>query len=118
MIMTANEELFSVLETGDQAKLQALITASPSLAAARNESGTSALLYTFYMGKQALVPVLLAAKQWLDIFEAAALGLADTLAELLSADSLLARAFTADGFMALHYSAFFGREIEGAKLLL
>jgi uncharacterized protein len=39
------------------------------------------------------------------------------LAELLAADASLARAWSADGYTALHFSAFFGQP-EAARLLL
>jgi ankyrin repeat protein len=44
----------------------------------------------------------------LDVFEAASLGRARRLAELLRDDPGLARAWSDDGFTALHYACFFG----------
>jgi ankyrin repeat protein len=44
----------------------------------------------------------------LDVFEAAALGRHHLLAELLRDDADLARAWSDDGFTALHYACFFG----------
>jgi uncharacterized protein len=49
----------------------------------------------------------LAKEAELDVFEAAALGNATRLRELLDADSTLSRARSDDDFTALHYAAFF-----------
>ncbi|MGE5433422.1 MAG: ankyrin repeat domain-containing protein [Candidatus Doudnabacteria bacterium] len=43
----------------------------------------------------------------LDVFEAASLGRAERLRELLAADPVLAQARSDDDFTALHYAAFF-----------
>ena len=43
----------------------------------------------------------------LDVFEAASLGRAERLRELLAADTALAQARSDDDFTALHYAAFF-----------
>ena len=42
------------------------------------------------------------------MFEAASLGDVERLAELLDADPSSATAYSADGFTALHFPAFFG----------
>jgi uncharacterized protein len=54
----------------------------------------------------------------LDVFEAAALGRAERVGELVEADAELARAWTEDGFTALHLAAFFSGDIESARRLL
>jgi len=53
----------------------------------------------------------------LDVFEAAALGRADRLRELLEGDPALARARSDDDFTPLHYAAFFDGP-ETARVLL
>jgi ankyrin repeat protein len=52
-----------------------------------------------------------------DIFEAAAFGRTERLHALLEKDSGVARAFSPDGFTALHLAAFFGHP-EAARALL
>ena len=52
----------------------------------------------------------------LDIFEATTLGDLPRLRALLASDAGLAKAFSADGFTALHLAAFFGQP-ESAELL-
>ena len=54
----------------------------------------------------------------LDVFEAAAVGDAERLAVLLATEPQSARAYTPDGFTALHYAAFFSRDVACARALL
>ena len=44
----------------------------------------------------------------LDVFEAATLGRAARVAELVDGDASLARAYSSDGFTALHFAAYYG----------
>jgi uncharacterized protein len=60
---------------------------------------------------------LLPADEELDIFHAAAFGRNDRLREILSTDSEAARAWSPDGFTALHLAAFTDSE-EAARMLV
>jgi ankyrin repeat protein len=53
----------------------------------------------------------------LDVFDAASLGDVDRLRELLDADPSSSTAYSADGFTALHFPAFFGG-VECARVLV
>ncbi len=77
----------------------------------------SELLQAVYRGDQARAEELLAADPELDVFEAAAVGKADTLRELLDADPGLANAWAEDGFQPLGLASFFGH-VEAARLLV
>ena len=66
------------------------------------------ILAALYENDRSRAEELRAEKPELDVFEAAALGEAARLDELLAADSDLARSWSPDGFTALHYAAFFG----------
>jgi ankyrin repeat protein len=59
----------------------------------------------------------LAANAELDIHEAASLGRAERVRELLEADAGLATSRSHDGFTPLHYAAFFGTAEAAAALL-
>lgn len=59
----------------------------------------------------------LAAGRDLDVFEAAALGRAERLEELLHEDPALANAFAEDGFQPLGLASFFGH-VESVRVLL
>jgi ankyrin repeat protein len=77
----------------------------------------SDLLAAVYRGDQARVEELLAGEPALDVFEAAAVGRNERVAELLDADPGLVTAWTEDGFTALHLAAFF-RQPATARLLV
>ena len=66
------------------------------------------VLEALYKGDRDRAGELAAEAGSLNVFEAAALGDAAWLADLLREDSELATADSPDGFSALHYAAFFG----------
>jgi ankyrin repeat protein len=77
----------------------------------------SDLLQALYRGEDEQVEKLLAVEPELDVFEAAALGRAERLRELLDEDPSRANAFGDDGFHPLGLACFFGR-VDAARLLL
>ncbi len=77
----------------------------------------SELLQAIYQGDQARADELLAADPELDVFEAAAVGRADRVRELLDQDPSLANAWADDGFQPLGLASFFGHS-ETARVLL
>lgn len=77
----------------------------------------SELLEALYRGDRERVDGLLASDPELDVFEAAALGRADRLRELLDDDPSQANAFGTDGFHPLGLACFFGHA-DAARLLL
>ena len=103
-----SRELFEAIEKGQQDAFRRLLAAEPELARARNEQGVSALLHARYCNQQELVDELLRANLELDIFEASALNKRNRTAELLSLDPEQAKAYSPDGFTALHLACFFG----------
>ena len=77
----------------------------------------SDLLQAVYRGDQARVDELLAADPDLDVFEAAAVGRADRVRELLDEDPSLANAWAEDGYQPLGLASFIGHA-EAARLLV
>jgi ankyrin repeat protein len=77
----------------------------------------SELMQAQYRGDDATVERLLGEGHELNVWEAAAVGDAGWLADLLDEDASLVNAWSADGAQPLHFAAFFGR-VEAAKLLL
>jgi ankyrin repeat protein len=71
-------------------------------------SRPSPILEALYRGDRERAEALSTEAEALDLFDAAALGRADRLEELLREDPDLARSWSPDGFTALHYAAFFG----------
>jgi uncharacterized protein len=81
----------------------------------RDAQGLSPAMHALYRGETEDAESLLPDEP--NVFEAAALGREERLGELLEGDPGLARAFSGDGFTALHLAAFFGHT-EAVRLLL
>ena len=81
----------------------------------RDEQGLSPALHALYRGETAEAKSLLPDEP--NVFEAAAFGREERLEELLGSDPGLARAFSGDGFTALHAAAA-SSDAELARLLL
>jgi len=109
--------LFGLIEDGNVQKVRSLLADDPSLAASRSATGVSALLWARYRGRHDIVEALLEAGPVLDVFDAAALGRLDRLAELVSADPEQANAWSADGFTPVGLAAFFGQP-EAVRFLI
>jgi ankyrin repeat protein len=112
-----SSELFAAIEAGDDARVRSLLAADASLAMARDPAGVSAVMLALYRGQRDVADRLVEVLPELDLFEATALGRADRVRELLTADPSLGRAWSADGFTALHFAAFFG-SADAARALL
>jgi ankyrin repeat protein len=89
----------------------------PALASAQDANGVSAVMHAFYSGQREIAEVLVAAKPELDIFEATAAGKTDKASEILNRDSEAAKQWSADGFLALHFAAFFNRPAIARELI-
>lgn len=117
--MTASAEtaaLVAALDEGDEAGARAQLTGDPDLALARAR-GTSLVRLAAYAEMRALVADLLDRGVVLDVFDAAALGWAELLAELLDEDPGRRDRVSDDGFTPLHLAAFFG-QVKATELLL
>jgi uncharacterized protein len=110
-------EMLEAAEAGDAAELDRLLGLDPALAAVKGADGVSAILRARYHGHAWVAERLAEAVAELDLFEAAALGRAGRLDELIAADPGAVRSEAPDGFTALHLAAFFG-QLEAAAVLL
>lgn len=119
--MEESQRFFDLLKTGDSEGLRQLLEQNPASSEARDASGVSLLMHCIYRGRLDLAELVASKKRALDIFEAASLGRADRLSELVSdasaADSYSANSYSKDGFTALHFACFFGQP-KAAKLLI
>lgn len=110
--------LIDAIKASDPDRVQALIREDPQLMSERDENGVSALMLTRYYGLPDDVTAALRRRHGeLDVFEAATLGEADRVRELLDADPSLATAWSSDRATALHFAAFFAQP-EAAVVLL
>jgi ankyrin repeat protein len=110
-------DVFALIDANDGDALRDELDRRPELAGKRNADGVSPVRHALYNGRSELVDPILDANPPLDVFDAAAVGRTRGLEELLDAEPDLARAFSDDGFTALHLAAFFGEE-EAAKVLV
>ncbi|HVO64244.1 MAG TPA: ankyrin repeat domain-containing protein [Terriglobales bacterium] len=115
--MADASEVIQAVQTGDTEKLRTLLTENPALAASRDASGVSALMHAVYRRQTECVGLLREAGLTLDIFEAAALGDMQAVSSLIERDGSLVKAYSADGFTALHFAAYFSQPA-AAKFLL
>lgn len=115
--MGAANELFDAIRAGDRVRLEALLSADPALASARNERGHSAVLIAQYHHKKDLVTTLLAAGAQLDFWDALVVGATERVAAFLDRDPALLNAYAADGFFPLGLAAYFGH-LDTVTLLL
>lgn len=111
------QEMLAAVAAGDDAEIDRLLATNPALAATRGPDGVSAILQARYHGHAWAAERLADALPEIDLFEAAALGRSDRVAELVEASRDAVWAEAADGFTALHLAAFFG-QLEATAVLL
>lgn len=119
--MSGAYEVLDAIRKGDLERLKKALQANPAVAAGRDEQGVSLLLQALYHRQPEMVEAMLAHRDTLDLFEAAALGHVEALAAALDVDpgdaGPAVAAFSPDGFTALHLACFFGNEKTAALLL-
>ena len=115
--MSKVQEFFGAVRAGDSAAVSALLAADPSLGAARNEQGQSAILFAVYNGRNEIRDLLLARGVPLDLFDAAAAGQLVRVKELVEKDRALANSFSSDGFPVFALAAVFNQRAVAEYLL-
>ncbi len=114
--MPTLSELQAAIRARDLPQVKTILAAAPALAAERPAGSASATLLAVYVGSSEMVDLLMPLVTP-DACEAAALGAADRLHQLLDADPSQVNARSGDGWTPLHLAGFFGRR-EAAELLL
>ncbi|HEX9223001.1 MAG TPA: ankyrin repeat domain-containing protein [Candidatus Acidoferrales bacterium] len=115
--MSKVQEFFGAVRAGDSAAVSGLLAADPSLGAARNEQGQSAILFAVYNGRNEIRDLLLARGVPLDLFDAAAAGQLVRVKELVEKDRALANSFSSDGFPVFALAAVFNQRAVAEYLL-
>jgi ankyrin repeat protein len=111
-------ELFVAVAAGDRETVDRLVTQRPALLDARNDDGVSVIVWACYVNQPELAAELAdrVGEATLDLDQAAALGRAERVRQLLDAGCGVDD-HTPDGFTPLHYAAFFGH-LDLARLLV
>lgn len=107
--MNQVQELFQAIASGDTAGVGKLVALKPALADARSEGGVNAILWALYHKREEVARSLVDSGAQIDMHTAAALGRLETFAERARARPGELDSYSADGFTALHYAAFFAR---------
>jgi ankyrin repeat protein len=110
------KDIFALIDTSDNARLSAYLSAKPEAARSRNRNNVSAILYAQYRRNHYAVRLLRDNLFELDLWEAAAVGDSQMLSSLI-AEGADPNEFSADGYTALQLASFFGREDVVIQLL-
>jgi ankyrin repeat protein len=113
----AAEAFFAAIAKGDVGAVEAAVRMDPALLASRNAGGITPVTWACYTRQGSVLSALRRAGAPLDLFDAVSAGDEDRALELLHADPSLARAWSGDGFTALHLAAFFSRTATAIRLL-
>ncbi|HJP91626.1 MAG TPA: ankyrin repeat domain-containing protein [Pyrinomonadaceae bacterium] len=97
----AEQEFFAAIKEGDTVKVGELLKQNPALIKARTKKGTTPVMLAMF-NRHKEIAELLATGIETNIFEATALGRIERVRELLEKDPTLVKAFSPEGFTALH----------------
>src|SRR5579863_9808794 len=116
-----NEAFLKLIQRGAAAEVAEAVEADPALAQYRDPQGVSAVVWATYSGhplvRDFLLQKLATLGVPLDVFEAACVGDAVRLKAILDAEPEAARAFSGDGWTALHLASAFGTPASIALLV-
>jgi ankyrin repeat protein len=107
--MATQNDVISAVQSGDDGAVRKMLQENPELASAKDANGVSALMHAYYHRHPEIADLLVKAKSDLDIFEATATDNGERVSEILRNDPDAAKRWSADGFTALHFAAFFNR---------
>jgi ankyrin repeat protein len=102
------QELFAAIQGGDRERVRSLLAERPDALLAMNPDGATPVLYAKYLGQAEVLEEIVAAMPALSAFEAAAVGLLPALERAIGEAPESLRAWSADGWTALHLACFFG----------
>jgi hypothetical protein len=116
-----SQQFLKLIQRGATAEIADSVADDPSLLTWRDPQGVSALMWSIYSGQTLVRDFLLAEKsrvgQPLDVFEASAVGDAESLRQTLNETPEAIHDFSGDGWTPLHLAAAFGTP-ESVRLLL
>jgi len=106
------------IETGNAPAMDHLLHNNPSLSKQKTSHDISPILLACYYHKPQLIKVLLKHIDYIDIFEASAIGLLEDVVTLIDEDPNLLSTYSDHGFTALGMACHFGNEAVVRHLLL
>jgi ankyrin repeat protein len=116
-IMDEIAEMFNAVAVSDADTVRRLLAADASLARASNADRLPVCRFAKFMGNEAILRALLDAGPPLTLMEAAMVDDTARIAAVLDAEPSAVRAWSEDGFTALHFAVYYGA-IAAARLLL
>lgn len=115
--MTPAQELHEAIRIGDEARVNALLDADPSLVHGGGAAGMAPLLLAVYTKRPMMAKLLLRRGAQLDVYAAAAMGETEACKRFIQSDDVLLEMASADGWTPLHLACFFGHK-DTAEMLL
>ena len=109
--------IFEAIQSGDSARVAALLDSDPALANTRNDQGTNAFAFSVYVRQPGISALLEQRGAEIDIFAAAMIGRTPLVIDLLAGNKALATLLSRDGWTALHLAAFFSHADAARELL-
>jgi uncharacterized protein len=110
-------EFIELVQAENVAGVSEALARDASMAGSRDANGVSALMHALYRRQTQIAKAIRTAHAGLDIFEAASVGDAMRIRELLRTSPQLVNSWSADGFTPLHFACFFGQQ-DAARILL
>lgn len=115
--MPGDSDFLNAIISGNTEAVQSLIAGKANLVSTRDAQGVSAVMHAIYRGRKDVLSLLINAHPGLDIFEAAAAGQVQRLTDLLAQLPTLVNEYSADGFTALHFAAYFSQPAAAGLLI-
>lgn len=106
--MNDGDLFLQAIRDGDLDRVEIMLVESPDLVEVEDDAGVSAILTAVYYNKLKIADLLLSQGKPLSIWEAAAVGQFDRVAELIGEDQEMINAYAPDGFTPLGLAAYFG----------
>ncbi len=104
------QEFIEAVKKGDAEKIKQMLGQNRALVNARTETGESAILLAMYYGQRGIANLLWDYGAEMNIWEAASVGAADRVKELVNRDPSSIQVLSHDGFTPLQLAAFFGNK--------
>lgn len=110
MLTIQPDTFLDAIRKNDNQTILELLQAQPSLAAARDKNGVSAIFLALYRGNKEAAREIAQRKRELDVFEAAAIGDLNQLRTIVDKEGSNVSSYSPDGFTALALASYLGQK--------